>query len=165
NQDLGGHRRQIRRARRAGVACGTGREAAPSGDVSVARTIDIYDTTLRDGCQAEDISLTLEDKLRITERLDGFGVAYVEGGWPGSNPRDEAYFDSVAKLKLGRIKIAAFGSTRRAGIRASEDKNLEKLLRARTPVVTIFGKSWDLHVRDDLRIPLAENVELIHDTV
>lgn len=131
----------------------------------MARTIDIYDTTLRDGCQAEDISLTLEDKLRITERLDGFGVAYVEGGWPGSNPRDEAYFDSVAGLKLGRIKIAAFGSTRRAGVRASEDKNLEKLLRARTPVVTIFGKSWDLHVRDDLRIPLAENVELIHDTV
>jgi 2-isopropylmalate synthase len=131
----------------------------------VAKTIEIYDTTLRDGCQAEDISLTLEDKLRITERLDEFGIAYVEGGWPGSNPRDEAYFDAVGKLKLGRIKVAAFGSTRRAGVRASEDKNLEKLLRARTPVVTIFGKSWDLHVRDDLRIPLGENVELIHDTV
>jgi len=131
----------------------------------VAKSIQIYDTTLRDGCQAEDIALTLEDKLRITERLDDFGIAYAEGGWPGSNPRDEAYFDAVAKLKLQQIKIAAFGSTRRAGVRASDDKNLEKLLRARTPVVTIFGKSWDLHVRDDLRIPLAENVELIHDTV
>ena len=131
----------------------------------MAKSVDIYDTTLRDGCQAEDISLTLEDKLRITERLDAFGIAYAEGGWPGSNPRDEAYFDAVGALKLTRIKIAAFGSTRRAGVRASEDKNLEKLLRARTPVVTIFGKSWDLHVRDDLRIPLAENVELIHDTV
>jgi 2-isopropylmalate synthase len=133
--------------------------------VSVAKTVEIYDTTLRDGCQAEDIALTLEDKLRITERLDDFGIGYVEGGWPGSNPRDEAYFVEVAKLKLNRIKVAAFGSTRRAGVRASEDKNLEKLLRAKTPVVTIFGKSWDLHVRDDLRIPLAENLEVIHDTV
>ena len=131
----------------------------------MSKHIDIYDTTLRDGCQAEDIALTLEDKLRITERLDDFGVAYVEGGWPGSNPRDEAYFAAVRTLKLQRIKVAAFGSTRRAGVRASEDKNLDKLLRAQTPVVTIFGKSWDLHVRDDLRIPLAENLEVIHDTV
>jgi 2-isopropylmalate synthase len=131
----------------------------------VARPIDIYDTTLRDGCQAEDISLTLEDKLRITERLDDFGIAYVEGGWPGSNPRDEAYFEAVRTLKLRRIKVAAFGSTRRANVRASDDKNLDKLLRAKTPVVTVFGKSWDLHVRDDLRIPLAENLEVIHDTV
>jgi 2-isopropylmalate synthase len=133
--------------------------------VNVAKTIQIYDTTLRDGCQAEDIALTLEDKLRITERLDDFGIAYVEGGWPGSNPRDEAYFAEVGRLKLKRIKVAAFGSTRRASVRASEDKNLEKLLRAKTPVVTIFGKSWDLHVRDDLRIPLTENLEVIHDTV
>jgi 2-isopropylmalate synthase len=131
----------------------------------VAKTIHIYDTTLRDGCQAEDIALTLEDKLRITERLDEFGIAYVEGGWPGSNPRDEAYFAAVRALKLAQVKIVAFGSTRRAGVRASEDKNLDKLLRAETPVVTVFGKSWDLHVRDDLRIPLAENLEVIHDTV
>jgi len=131
----------------------------------VAKPIQIYDTTLRDGCQAEGIALTLEDKLRISERLDAFGIAYVEGGWPGSNPRDEAYFVEVAKLRLHQIKVAAFGSTRRAGVRASDDKNLDKLLRARTPVVTIFGKSWDLHVRDDLRIPLAENLEIIHDTV
>ncbi len=133
--------------------------------MSVAKTVDIYDTTLRDGCQAEDISLTLEDKLRITERLDDFGIAYVEGGWPGSNPRDEAYFAAVRRLKLARIKVAAFGSTRRANVRAGEDKNLDKLLRAETPVVTVFGKSWGLHVREDLRIPLAENLEVIHDTV
>ena len=131
----------------------------------VTRTIHIYDTTLRDGCQAEDIALTLEDKLRIAERLDDFGVDYVEGGWPGSNPRDEAFFQAVKDRKLKRIKVAAFGSTRRAGARAGEDRNLEKLLRAETPVVTIFGKSWDLHVRDDLRIPLEANLELIHDTV
>lgn len=131
----------------------------------MARTVHIYDTTLRDGCQAEDIALTLEDKLRIAERLDDFGVDYVEGGWPGSNPRDEAFFEAVRQRALKRIKVAAFGSTRRAGARASEDRNLDKLLRAETPVVTIFGKSWDLHVRDDLRIPLAENLELIHDTI
>jgi len=129
------------------------------------RTIQIYDTTLRDGCQAEDIALTLEDKLRITERLDAFGIDYAEGGWPGSNPRDEAYFKAIRTRTLTRIKIAAFGSTRRVGVRASEDKNLDKLLRAETPVVTIFGKSWDLHVRDDLRIALSENLEVIHDTV
>ena len=127
--------------------------------------LHIYDTTLRDGCQAEDISLTLDDKLRITERLDAFGIRYVEGGWPGSNPRDEAYFEAVRKLPLEQIRVAAFGSTRRAGTRANEDRNLDKLLRAETPVVTIFGKSWDLHVRDDLRIPEAENLEIIHDTV
>jgi len=131
----------------------------------MSKSIEIYDTTLRDGCQAEDIALTIADKLRITERLDELGVRYVEGGWPGSNPRDEAYFEEVRGLRLRQIKVAAFGSTRRAGARASEDRNLLKLVRAETPVVTIFGKSWDLHVRDDLRIPLEENLELIHDTV
>jgi 2-isopropylmalate synthase len=131
----------------------------------MTNVVEIYDTTLRDGCQAEDISLTLEDKLRIAERLDSMGVRYVEGGWPGSNPRDEAFFTEVRKRSLKQIKVAAFGSTRRAGVRASDDQNLTKLLRSQTPVVTIFGKSWDLHVRDDLRIPLAENLEVIHDTV
>ncbi len=131
----------------------------------MSKTVEIYDTTLRDGCQAEDIALTLEDKLRITERLDSMGVRYVEGGWPGSNPRDEAYFAEVGKLALKQIKVAAFGSTRRAGSRASEDRNVAKLLASNTPVVTIFGKTWDLHVRDDLRVPLEENLDLIHDTV
>jgi 2-isopropylmalate synthase len=136
-----------------------------SGGKAKTSKVEIYDTTLRDGCQAEDIALTLEDKLRITERLDDFGVGYVEGGWPGSNPRDEAYFEEVRKLSLRQIKVAAFGSTRRAGARASDDRNLLKLLRTETPVVTIFGKAWDLHVRDDLRVPLEENLEIIHDTV
>jgi len=131
----------------------------------MAKVVEIYDTTLRDGCQAEDIALTLDDKLRIAERLDSMGVCYVEGGWPGSNPRDEAFFEKVQGLRLKRIKVAAFGSTRRAGTRASQDRNLAKLLGSNTPVVTIFGKCWDLHVRDDLRIPLPENVDLIGDTV
>ena len=131
----------------------------------MARLVQIYDTTLRDGCQAEDIALTLEDKLRITERLDVFGIRYVEGGWPGSNPRDEAFFREVVKLPLKQIRVVAFGSTRRAGVRAREDSNLTGLLRAGTPVVTIVGKTWDLHVRDGLRISKAENIELIHDTI
>ncbi len=131
----------------------------------MSTTIQIYDTTLRDGCQAEDIALTLEDKLRIAERLDDLGVRYIEGGWPGSNPRDEAFFQEVKRLKLKQAKVAAFGATCRAGIRASDDRNLQSLLRAETPVATIFGKTWDLHVRDDLRISKPANLEIIHDSV
>lgn len=129
------------------------------------KTILAYDTTLRDGAQAEDISFTLEDKLRIAERLDDFGIAYIEGGWPGSNPRDERFFREARKLRLKQARLAAFGSTRRAGVKASQDRNVQALLQAGTPVITIFGKTWDLHVREDLRIPLEENLELIHDTV
>ncbi len=131
----------------------------------MTRKIHVYDTTLRDGCQAEDIAFTVEDKLRIAERLDEFGARYVEGGWPGSNPRDEAFFESAKKLKLKQARIAAFGSTRRVGVRASADNNIKKLLRAETPVVTIFGKTWDLHVRDDLRITNDENLEIIFDSI
>jgi 2-isopropylmalate synthase len=131
----------------------------------VTKKIDIYDTTLRDGCQSEDVALTLGDKLRITERLDDFGVRYIEGGWPGSNPRDEAFFHEAAKLRLKNARLAAFGSTCHAGTRASQDKNIAKLVQAKTPVVTIFGKSWDLHVRDDLRIANDANLEIIHDSV
>src|SRR6266478_1146400 len=129
------------------------------------RHIDVYDTTLRDGTQAEDIAFTVEDKLRIAERLDDFGVRFIEGGWPGSNPRDEAFFKEVKRLRLKHARIAAFGSTRRVGARASEDANIRKLLQAETPVVTIFGKTWELHVRDDLRISKKQNIEVIHDSV
>jgi len=130
-----------------------------------ANIVQLYDTTLRDGCQAEDIAFTVEDKLRICERLDDFGVRYVEGGWPGSNPRDEDFFKAAKGLKLKQAKLAAFGSTRRVGVRASEDANLRKLLQAETPVVTIFGKTWMLHVRDDLRISREQNFEVIHDSI
>src|SRR5947207_2986822 len=129
------------------------------------RRIQLYDTTLRDGTQAEDISFTLEDKLRIAERLDDLGLHYIEGGWPGSNPRDEEFFRAVKRLALKHAKVAAFGSTRRAGVKAADDRNLGLCLRAETAVVTIVGKTWDLHVREDLRIPLAENLEVIHDSV
>jgi 2-isopropylmalate synthase len=133
--------------------------------VSSARHIDIYDTTLRDGCQAEDIAFTVEDKLRIAERLDEFGIRYIEGGWPGSNPRDETFFKAANKLHLKQAQIAAFGATRRAGIKASDDQNLRMLLQAETPVVTVVGKTWDLHVRDDLHISKAQNFEVIHDSI
>lgn len=133
--------------------------------MSAAVRIDVYDTTLRDGSQAEDISFTVEDKLRIVERLDDLGVKYVEGGWPGSNPRDEAFFEAAKLRRPRQARIAAFGSTRRAGVPADADSNIQKLVRAETPVVTIFGKSWDLHVRDDLRISNAENLEVIYDSI
>ena len=111
----------------------------------------LYDTTLRDGCQAEDISFTLEDKLRIAEKLEQLGIDYIEGGYPGSNPRDADFFKRVKKLKLKNAKIASFGTTRKPSAKPSQDINLKVLLEADTPVVTLVGKTWDLHVRDDLQ--------------
>src|SRR5713226_7999528 len=102
--------------------------------MAVAKKIQVYDTTLRDGCQSEDVSLAVEDKLRIAERLDDLGIDYIEGGWPGSNPRDAAFFTEVKRLHLHHSKIAAFGSTRRANVRAAADRNLQLMLRANTPV-------------------------------
>ena len=127
--------------------------------------IALYDTTLRDGCQSEDVSLTLDDKLRIAEELDAFGLQYIEGGWPGSNPRDEEFFKAIKKVGLKRARIAAFGSTRRANNTVADDFNIRLLVQAATPVVTIVGKTWDLHVRDDLRISKKANVEVIGDSI
>src|SRR6201997_2260379 len=120
--------------------------------MAVAKKIQIYDTTLRDGCQSEDVSLTVEDKLEIAERLDDLGFDYIEGGWPGSNDRDAAFFTEVKRVKLRHAKISAFGSTRRAGVKAGADRNLQLLLRAETPVACVVGKTWDMHVREALRI-------------
>ena len=130
-----------------------------------AKKIRLYDTTLRDGCQSEDVSLTVDDKLTIAARLDEFGFDYIEGGWPGSNERDAAFFTEVKKLKLRHAKVAAFGSTRRANLKAAQDRNLELILRADTPVATVVGKTWDLHVREALRISHEQNFEVIHDTI
>ena len=125
----------------------------------------IYDTTLRDGCQAEEISFTLEDKLRIAEKLAEIGIDYIEGGYPGSNPRDADFFKQVKKLKLKSAKIASFGTTRRPSAKPAQDVNLKVLLDADTPVVTLVGKTWDLHVRDDLRISKEANLEVIQDSI
>lgn len=125
----------------------------------------IYDTTLRDGCQAEDISFTLEDKLRIVEKLAELGVDYIEGGYPGSNPRDADFFKQVKKLKLKGVKIASFGTTRKPSAKPGQDLSLKMLLEADTPVVTLVGKTWDLHVQDDLRISKKANLEMIDDSI
>ncbi len=125
----------------------------------------IYDTTLRDGCQAEDISFTLEDKLRIAEKLAELGIDYIEGGFPGSNPRDEKFFKAVKKFRLKETKIAAFGMTRKPSSGPSQDLSLKTPLDADTPVVTLVGKAWDLHVRDDLRISKKANLEIIADSI
>src|SRR3954452_25251904 len=130
-----------------------------------AKDVLIYDTTLRDGCQAEDISFTLEDKLRIAEKLEELGVDYIEGGYPGSNPRDADFFKRVKKLKINNAKIVSFGTTRKASAKASQDLSLKILLSADTPAVTLVGKTWDLHVRDDLRISKKANLEVIADSI
>lgn len=131
----------------------------------MTKKIYLYDTTLRDGAQAEGISYSLEDKLSITQKLDDLGIDYMEGGWPGSNPKDILYFQKAKKLKLKHAKIAAFGSTRHAKNKAEKDPNLKALIEAGTPVVTIFGKSWDLHVKYALRVPMEENLAMIYDSV
>jgi 2-isopropylmalate synthase len=125
----------------------------------------IYDTTLRDGSQAEGVSFTIADKVKIARRLDALGIHYVEGGWPGSNPKDKEFFAVMAKRPLNHAKLAAFSSTRRKGIRASDDTNYHDLIAAKTPVVCIFGKSWDLHVTDVLKTTLEDNLEIIRDSV
>ena len=127
--------------------------------------IYLYDTTLRDGTQAEDISFQVQDKIRIAERLDDIGVDYIEGGWPGSNPKDIGFFKAIKGERLKHSKIAAFGSTRRARITPAEDNNIQMLLASEPDVVTIFGKTWDFHVSEALRISLEENLELINDSL
>ena len=127
--------------------------------------IVIYDTTLRDGSQTEGISFSVNDKIKITEKLDDLGVHYIEGGWPGSNPKDEEFFKVMRTKKLKFAKLAAFGSTRRAGIKPSDDINLKALVASKAPTVTIFGKSWDLHVTDIIKTTLDENLNMISDSV
>lgn len=125
----------------------------------------LYDTTLRDGTQGENIDFSALEKLEIAERLDDFGIPYIEGGWPGANPRDQEFFELAKKVKFKRAKLVAFGATRKVGISCREDKNLASLLEAETPVVALFGKSWTLHVRRVLRTTLKENLAMIYDSV
>jgi 2-isopropylmalate synthase len=127
--------------------------------------IMLYDSTLRDGSQAEGVSFSLEDKLLVAQTLDGLGIHYIEGGFPFSNDKDMAFFREMEKRGLKTSKLCAFGSTRRAKMTVEEDPGLAALLAAGTPVVTLVGKSWDLHVRDVLRIKLEENVVMVGDSV
>ncbi|RKY31389.1 MAG: citramalate synthase [Candidatus Omnitrophota bacterium] len=129
------------------------------------KKIEIYDTTLRDGAQGESISFTVFDKIKIAEALDEFGVDFIEGGWPGSNPKDDLFFKRVKNKKFKNSKIVAFGSTRRKSNPAEKDENLRALLNSGTEYITIFGKSWDLHVKYVLKTSLEENLKLIEDSI
>ncbi|HEX8552417.1 MAG TPA: citramalate synthase [Abditibacteriaceae bacterium] len=128
-------------------------------------SVEIYDTTLRDGAQAEGISFSVADKLKIAARLDEFGVAYIEGGWPGSNPKDEEFFALAQNHTWKNAALTAFSMTRRAGIKVEEDGNLKKILAANTPVVTLVGKTWDFHVEAALKISLEENLAMIQESL
>jgi len=129
------------------------------------KRIHIFDTTLRDGTQGEKVSFSAEDKFRIAKRLDAFGIDYIEGGWPGSNPKDMAFFEKAATHSFQHSKVVAFGSTCRSGNKASDDPNLQALIKAGTPAVSLFGKSWLLHVTEALKISPEENLLLISDSV
>lgn len=129
------------------------------------KTINIFDTTLRDGTQGEKVAFSAEDKLRIAQQLDSFGIDYIEGGWPGSNPRDMDFFELAADTVFKHARIVAFGSTCRAGSPPEEDRNLQLLVEAGTPAVSIFGKSWLLHVEKALQITAEQNIGIIRDSV
>jgi 2-isopropylmalate synthase len=129
------------------------------------RSIEIYDTTLRDGAQAEDVWFSVDDKVRVAQKLDDLGVHFIEGGWPGANPKDVDFFRMAKTIPFKHAQLVAFGSTRRASNSAQNDPTLKSLLEADTRFVTVFGKSWTLHVTDALGISLKKNLELIEDSV
>src|SRR5882762_8508936 len=127
--------------------------------------VEIYDTTLRDGSQGEGINFSVMDKLRIAEKIDAFGIHYIEGGWPGSNPKDIEFFAEAKRKKFKNARLAAFGSTRRKGVPVENDEQVRLSLEAETPVITIYGKTWLLHVKEVLRTTPDENLSMIADTV
>lgn len=127
--------------------------------------VKLYDTTLRDGAQGEGISYSVLDKIRIAEELDKLGIHYIEGGWPGSNPKDMEFYLKMARKRMKNSQLVAFGSTRRPHSLANKDNNLKALVNSQAKVVTIFGKTWDLHIRDVLKTTLDENLKMIKDTI
>ncbi len=131
----------------------------------MAEKIYTYDTTLRDGSQAEGVNFSLEDKLRIAQKLDEFGIDYIEGGWPYANPKDNLFFQKIKEVKINHSKIVAFGATRKPGKKVEEDRQIEALIRAEVPVITLFGKSWDLHVTEALKTTLEENLSMVYESV
>jgi len=131
----------------------------------MGKQITLYDTTLRDGSQGEELTLSADEKLRLSQKREEFGVHYVEGGWPGSNPKDARFFEMARKASFKTTRLTAFGSTRRSQIRPEDDQSIQALLRTELENVTIFGKSWDLHATEILGVSLDENVALIEDSV
>lgn len=131
----------------------------------VSPVLEVYDTTLRDGAQAEDVSFSAEDKVRVAHKLDDLGVQFIEGGWPGANPKDIEFFRMMKTIPLRHATVVAFGSTRKADNPVQKDPNIQALLQADTSTITLFGKAWTLHVTDALRISLSQNLEMIGDSV
>jgi len=129
------------------------------------KEVKLYDTTLRDGAQSEGISYSVLDKIRITQELDKLGIHYIEGGWPGSNPKDMEFYQKMNKMHLKNSQLVAFGSTRRANISAKEDSNLKAILKSGAKIAAIFGKTWDLHIKEVLKTNLEENLNMIRDSV
>ncbi|MGB5282874.1 MAG: citramalate synthase, partial [Polyangiales bacterium] len=136
-----------------------------NGHKSSGPVVEVYDTTLRDGTQMEGMSLSCDDKLRIAEYLDSLGVTFIEGGWPGSNPKDVEFFERAKDVDWKHVTLAAFGSTCRAQLRAEDDPQLQTLIAAETPVCTIFGKTWNMHVTEVLRTNLDENLRMVEESV
>jgi 2-isopropylmalate synthase len=136
-----------------------------AGEAGMRRLIKVYDTTLRDGTQGEGVAFSMEDKVRLATRLDALGIHYIEGGWPGSNPKDLRFFRRMQDVSLKHAKLAAFSMTRRAGGTVDSDVNIRALVAAAAPVATIVGKSWDFHVTHALETTLPENLDMIHDTI
>jgi len=131
----------------------------------MSKQIIVYDTTLRDGTQGEQVTLSAEDKLRIAKKLDDYGIPYIEGGWPGSNPKDARFFELARKATFNTSRMTAFGSTRRPEIRPEDDQNIIALLNSEVETVAVFGKSWDLHVSEILGVSLDENLAMIEESV
>lgn len=127
--------------------------------------VSLYDTTLRDGSQGEGISYSVMDKIKIAHELDNFGIHYIEGGWPGSNPKDMEFFLKMSKKPLKKADLVAFSMTRRLNTKAENDSNIASLVKSKAKVITIVGKTWDLHVTDVLKTTLEENIEMIKDTI
>ncbi len=152
-----------------GRRCGQVIETDPAekiiGDLNIMESILLYDTTLRDGTQGEKITFTVKDKLRIAKKLDDLGIHFIEGGWPGSNNKDYEFFESLKNENFQNSRITAFGSTHRAGVSADKDKNLKAIIECGASVATIFGKTWDLHVKKILRINPEDNLNMIRDSV
>src|SRR6185312_15264036 len=153
------------RASTSSSICAATRPTSPYGRRVMADVVEIFDTTLRDGTQREGVSLSAADKLRIAERLDQLGVAFIEGGWPGSNPKDAELFARARERKWQHAEIVAFGATRRAEVRPADDASVRALAEAGTRVVAIFGKTWTLHVDRVLRVARDENLKMIEETV
>ena len=127
--------------------------------------VELYDTTLRDGSQYEGISFSVSDKLLVAQALDDLGVDYIEGGWPGSNPKDAEFFEKAKLVDFKKSTLTAFGSTRRANIQVQDDPQIHSLLNAETSVITLVGKSWDLHVEEILETSLEENLAMISESI